>query len=629
MASSSTTLVLSEANSNNNNTSNNIITRMDSKLFQAAANGKIQVFKNTNQPSLDQILTPEKNTVVHVNTIASKTTHNTTFLEVILEMCPQLLLQTNARGETPLLMAARYGHDLIVEFLINRAKLLERSDLEKVILGGVDSSEVVQHMMRLRNKELDTALHEAVRFNHLKVVRILTREDPHFTYLANEADETPLYMAVEAEHLDLVDEILNTCSSPATTGPKGRNILHAAILTKNSGLTRKILENILDLTRQADKDGFIPLHYAVMPTSSSDNNLEIVKMLLEKDESSAYFKDKDGTTALQIAASNRFGGYELVKEILSRCPDSYEVVDEKGKNLLHYAMRRQSPSTLKLILDHSSLLNNYLLNRKDNEGNTPLLHMLATSPCYSENLEVLMSHPKVNKMLFNQQNKNILDMAYDLDSSEYEKKGLPKHFGKNPTIKSWLRKSLARDDNGEKILTEAEKKKIEQKEKTRTRIANFRESTLVAAALIATVTFTAGFTLPGGYISDEVGHTQQGSAVLRNNRAFQAFIITDTIALVLSTTAVFINLFHTIASFGEDAKEEFVSNYLMSMEFTIWAMGFMVVAFVTGAYSVLSLSNTLAITICVIGLSFFLLLLIIVKGKIRKVQFAFRPFVLY
>ncbi|KAF4372767.1 hypothetical protein F8388_000934 [Cannabis sativa] len=168
--------------------------------------------------------------------------------------------------------------------------------------------------------------------------------------------------------------------------------------------------------------------------------------------------------------------------------------------------------------------------------------MLATSPCYSENLEVLMSHPKVNKMLFNQQNKNILDMAYDLDSSEYEKKGLPKLFSKNPTIKSWLRKSLVRDDRGEKILTEAEKKKIEQKEKIRTRIANIRESTLVAAALIATVTFTAGFTLPGGYISDEVRHPQQGSAVLRNNRAFQAFIITDTIALVLSITAVFINL---------------------------------------------------------------------------------------
>ncbi|KAF4348385.1 hypothetical protein G4B88_015053 [Cannabis sativa] len=600
MASSSTTLVISKADSNNN-TSNNIITRMDSKLFQAAANGKIQVLKNINQPSLDQILTTEKNTVIHVNITATKTSsHNTTtFLEWILRFVHNCYYKPMQEESLP--------------YTWQQAKLLEQSDLEKAILGGVDSSDVAQHMMRLSNKELDTALHEAVRFNHLKVVRILTKQDPYFTHLANGAEETPLYMVVEAEYLDLVDEILNNCSTPASTGPNGRNVLHAAILTENT-----------DLTKQADKDGFIPLHYAVMPTSSySDNNLEIVKMLLENDESSAYFKDKNGTTTLQIAASNRFGGYELVKEILSKCPDSYEVVDEKGKNLLHYAVRRQSPSTLKLILDHSSLLNNYLLNRKDNEGNTPLLHMLATSPCYSENLEVLMSHPKVNKMLFNQQNKNILDMAYDLDSSEYEKKGLPKLFSKNPTIKSWLRKSLVRDDRGEKILTEAEKKKIEQKEKIRTRIANIRESTLVAAALIATVTFTAGFTLPGGYISDEVRHPQQGSASIsslhynRHNSPSTFYY------------GCFYQPFHTIASFSEDAKEEFVSNYLMSMEFTIWAMGFMVVAFVTGTYSVLSLSNTLAITICVIGLSFFLLLLIIVKGKIRKVQFTFRPFVLY
>ncbi|KAF4348379.1 hypothetical protein G4B88_015047 [Cannabis sativa] len=520
---------------NNNNVI--IITRMDSKLFKAAINGEIQVFKN--QLQHEQLLTPEKNTVVHVNIIATKTsTHNntTTFLEGILEMCPQLLLQTNARGESPLHLAARYGHDLIVEFLIHRAKLLEPSDLEKAILGGVDSSEVVQHMMRLRNKELDTALHEAVRFNHLKVVRILTREDPHFTYLANEADETPLYMAVGAEYLDL----------------------------------------LLDLTKQADKDGLIPLHHAVMSTSS--NTLEIVKMLLEKDESSAYFKDKNGSTALHIAASNTFKGYKLVKEILSKCPDSYEVVDDKGRNLLHHVARTQNLSSFKLISDHFPLISNYLLNRKDNEGNTPLPHMHATSTWYPQKVDT---------------------MAYDLDYNEYNSR--------------------------EQILSNAKKRKIERKEKIRARIANFRESTLVAAALIATVTFTAGFTLPGGYISDDkVGHgkqQQQGSAVLRNNTAFQVFIITDTIAMVLSTTSVFVNLFLTIASFGEDAKEEFVSNYIMSMNLAIFALGFMVIAFVTGTYAVLSLSNALAITICVIGLSFFVLLFFITKSKFKRVDF--------
>uniref|UniRef100_A0A803QND3 PGG domain-containing protein n=1 Tax=Cannabis sativa TaxID=3483 RepID=A0A803QND3_CANSA len=611
----SSTLLIGEPDSNST-------TGMDSMVFQAAANGEIQVLKNivvNNQLCLDQLLTAEKNTVVHVNIIASKSS-TMSFLEGILEMCPQLLLQTNSRGETPLHLAARYGHELIVEFLIIRAKLLERSDLEKATLG-VDG----HGMMRQRNKEMDTALHEAVRFNHLKVVRILTKQDPHFTHLANEAGETPLYMAVEAEYLDLVDEILNNCSSPLTTGPYGRNVLHAAILTENTGLTRKILENILDLTKHADKDSLIPLHYAVMPTPS--NNLEIVKMLLEKDESSAYFKDKNGTTALHMAASNPFRGYEIVKEILSRCPDSYEVVDDEGKNLLHYAVRKQSPSTLKLILDHSSLLNNYLLNRKDNEGNTPLLHVFATSTKYTEkNFEALMSHPKVNKMLFNQQNKNIHDIAHDLYNvhyHEFNKRELSKIFKENPTIKSCLRKSFSKDDK--QILTDTEKRKLEQKEKLRTRIANYRESTLVAAALIATVTFTAGLTLPGGYISDDnkVGHgQQQGSAVLRNNAAFQAFMVTDAIALVLSITAVFINLLLTIASSGDErANKEFVSNYNMSMNLTILALGFMMIAFVTGTYAVLSLSKALAIFICVIGLSFFVLLFFITKSKFKRFDF--------
>ncbi|KAM6542223.1 hypothetical protein CsatB_006670 [Cannabis sativa] len=553
---------------------------INSKVFQAAANGEIEVFKNiillnNNQFSLDQLLTPEKNTIAHVNIIASKN-GTPSFLEGVLELCPPLLARTNVRGETPLLMAARYGHDLIVEFLINRSKLLEQSDLEKATLG-VDK-EFGKYMMRRRNKELDTALHEAVRFNHLKVVRILTKQDPHFTYLGNEADETPLYMAVEAEYLDLVDEILNNCSSLATNGgPFGRNVLHAAVITRNAGVTRVLLEKeeLINLTKEADKDGKIPLHYAASSFCCNNNNLEIVRMLLEKDERSAYIKDRTGSTALHIAALNHRGGsFEIIKEILSRFPDSYESVDNDDNNFLHLVVMKQSLSTLKLILQHFPFTS-YLLNRKDYRGNTPLLHMVATSerPMDSEILQALLSHPRVNNMSFNKQSNNIFDAAYDFDDQEYDERKLPKLFDKYTVLKSHLRKShMLNDSSHKKMMNNAEKKKIEQKEKLRTKIANFRESTLVAAALIATVTFTAGFTLPG-------------------------------------------------ASLGEDENEEFVSNYIKSMNLTIWAMAFMVIAFVTGTYAVLSLSNALAIAICLIGLSFFIRFFSIIKSKFKRFDF--------
>ncbi|XP_062099644.1 ankyrin repeat-containing protein At5g02620-like [Humulus lupulus] len=600
-----------------------VITRMDSKLFQAAVNGEIEVFKSTNELRLDLLLTPEMNTVLHVNIIASET-QDESFVKEILDMCPPLLLQTNARGETPLLMAARYGHGLIVQLLINRAKLLEQNDHLEMRARSA-SIHIHIMMMRTRNEEEDTALHEAVRFQHLEVVRILTREDPHFSYSANEAGETPLYIAVEGGYLKLVDQILTNCTSPATQGPIGRNVLHAAVMPVNAALTRMLLGELSNLTKQPDEEGLIPLHHAVGQYIWS--GLEIIEMLLEKDESSAYIKNKQGKAALHIAASDYNRGYEIMKKILSRCPDNYEVVDNEGRNFLHYVVTEQSLPTVKLILEHS-YLSNYLLDRKDNEGNTPLLHMLATSPKYPENLQALLSHSRVNRMSFNKQNKNILDMAYSLDHKEYNnKREVLEFLYTYPMIRSCIRKSSPIDDGRRQILTNLKKRKDEQKERIRTAIANYRESTLVAATLIATVTFAAGFTLPGGYMSSEAGHRQQaGSAVLSNSIAFRAFMITDTIAMMLSTTAVFINLFMTIASVNQEGNEKFESNYEMSMNFTMCALGFMVIAFVTGMYAVLSLSIALAIATCVIGLSFFVLMFFITKARFKGIDFSLKKF---
>ena len=59
----------------------------------------------------------------------------TAFVEEILRMCPSLLWQANVKGETPLHVAARYGHAAIVEVLIERAKSPQQ-ELE----GGVNKT---------------------------------------------------------------------------------------------------------------------------------------------------------------------------------------------------------------------------------------------------------------------------------------------------------------------------------------------------------------------------------------------------------------------------------------------------------------------------------------------------------
>ncbi|KAJ6421935.1 hypothetical protein OIU84_026966, partial [Salix udensis] len=97
-----------------------------------------------------------------------------------------------------------------------------------------------------------------------------------------------------------------------------------------------------------------------------------------------------------------------------------------------------------------------------------------------------------------------------------------------------------------------------------------RESHLVVAALIATVTFAAAFTLPGGYKSDK------GTAILAKKAAFIVFLISDAISMVLSISAVFIHFLLALLK-GLDGRiilvdKTFEKLFALAMLFTMIGM---------------------------------------------------------
>ena len=154
---------------------------------------------------------------------------------------------------------------------------------------------------------------------------------------------------------------------------------------------------------------------------------------------------------------------------------------------------------------------------------------------------------------------------------------------------------------------EEERLKAEWKDRKDRFVSSMKEASqyhLVVDTIIATVAFTAGITMPGGFIGHEGPHS--GSPVLIRNTAFKAFIITNTIAMVQSCSAVFVNLF-TPLLFDERNLGDF-SFLLASLAFcsSICAMGAMMLAFVLGTYAVLMHSLGLAIANSVIGLLFFI-----------------------
>ncbi|KAG7994845.1 hypothetical protein I3843_01G079300 [Carya illinoinensis] len=354
---------------------------MDPIIYEAAAKGNLEALEQCISDPLDGFLTVNKNTIIHIcisSILVEEDSHAVggtdpasaaNFVKVLLDRCPRLLLKANAECDTPLHVAARYGHASIVKVLIEHQKS-QHQDLESGVVeatteiesGDLESGvvettteiesgvvEATTEMIGKPNKERDTALHEAVRHNHIEVVKQLLMEvDPEFPFGANVA-----------------------------------------------GMTKNILERYgRNLCKQADRNGWTPLHMAAYVGRTA-----VAKLLLKYDREVAYIQDAEGRTALHIAAC--CDKDEVTKAIISMCPDCCEVVDNEGRNALHLAIRNNLPRAALIIQNNSSLRN--LLNQKDNDGNTPL-HYYCNSNFVC--IKHVLNSPRVDKMVFNKENHN-------------------------------------------------------------------------------------------------------------------------------------------------------------------------------------------------------------------------------
>ncbi|CAL5413460.1 unnamed protein product [Camellia sinensis] len=318
---------------------------MDVTLYEAVMEGKVDVLRQ-HIDQIDNQVTPNNNTVLHVAAQFGRLQ----CVEEILKECPALLRRVNNKCETPLHFAVREEECLdVAKALIDRVKELER---EPESWGGA-----AKEILRATNEDKDTALHMAVRNEHLDLVKLLIGEDPEFQHPANNAHETPLYLATEIGCDDVVSAILGACTSPTYGGPGGRTAFHAAAIIKNrfsvliqkkNRSMRRLLEWKQDLIKEADEYGWTPLHYA-----ARCHNVNGVRQLLKKDKSAAYITtaDKDdGKTALHIAAAE--GCKSVMKEILLQCPDCWEMVNGKGQNVLHVAMDMELKGAIEFIKEN-------------------------------------------------------------------------------------------------------------------------------------------------------------------------------------------------------------------------------------------------------------------------------------
>ncbi|PSS33808.1 Protein ACCELERATED CELL DEATH like [Actinidia chinensis var. chinensis] len=564
---------------------------MDLSLYKAAMEGNIGVLMK-NKDRFEEQVTPTNNTVLHVTAQFNDNADN---VRGILETQSSLLLRVNSRGETALHIAARNGHSSTVEALIRFAKIQSR-DPESGL-------EIIEQMVRTTCENKDTALHEAVRNNHLGVVELLVEEDKKFSHVANNSGETPLYLAAERDYHEIVFLILTTCTSPAFNGPNGRTALHAAVFSGCIACVRKLLGWKPSLTKEADKYGWTPLHCA-----ARQNDVKSMReLLLPEHKYIAYqiAKEDGKKTALHLAALH--GKVEAMEELLSHCPDCWEMVNDRGQNILHIAIEYEKVNVISCILKRQWIGN--LLNQKDNEGNTPL-HMLAASSCFHLVLNQLICHPLADKCAFNKDNLTPRDIATSVDSFRLYEASIIKMLDVVKAPRGW--RNIAHDDS--ERLTEWKKNRAEFRNQIQGLINKIGNNNIIVTALIATVTFAAGFTLPGGY--DGNAGPNQGMAVLVRKAAFKAFVISNAMAVICSTSAVFVFL---IATFYV-TERKIITRYDIGFVLMLISLVAMMIAFITGTYAILATTPGigLAIAVCVIGCSFLVIDYIFLHKWLRE-----------
>ena len=119
------------------------------------------------------------------------------------------------------------------------------------------------------------------------------------------------------------------------------------------------------------------------------------------------------------------------------------------------------------------------------------------------------------------------------------------------------------------------------------------ETNLLVATLIATVTFTAAFTVPGGFKQN--GSVDEGLAVFSYRTAFRVFLIANTLAFGLSITSLLVQFLASAMIKDVNFHRQMVRHAPI---FTNWSVAALLVAFIAGNYTVVP--QSLGITAAVI-----------------------------
>ncbi|XP_054779711.1 protein ACCELERATED CELL DEATH 6-like isoform X3 [Prosopis cineraria] len=243
-----------------------------------------------------------------------------------------------------------------------------------------------------------------------------------------------------------------------------------------NSLIKAFLKNIVHekegLMYFRDEHRNTPLHYAAYI-----GYVEGVRELLNKSNLVAFQRNSNGDLPIHIAFQS--SRVQVVKQLLRvECPYTRFWLNNKGQNILHIAAENRQNKMVRFLLKHSNI-HPENVNEKDLDGDAPL--HLASRKLYLWTLLHLSRDKRTDANLVNDKGLNARDIVL--------------MQAKHPMTRQEFRASmilrtasvpLRKDMLGVQRIANAE-----------WNVKDAANTLILVAVLIATVTFAAGFTVPG------------------------------------------------------------------------------------------------------------------------------------